>query len=130
MKKMYTKRQITEAIAYWKKQLKDGNYKRVDESGDSSRTLGYLLDKAKQLDPSMLNKDFVVLVDNRMVQSIARDVCKALGVKWDNSTYDKLENATWGTHTYSYGMSDLSIVEFKGDAVVTGFPEWTDILPA
>lgn len=32
MKKQYTKKQITEAIAYWEKQLKLGNYKRVDES--------------------------------------------------------------------------------------------------
>ena len=32
MKKQYTKKQITEAIAYWKKQLKLGNYKKVYES--------------------------------------------------------------------------------------------------
>ena len=32
MKKKYTKKQITEAIAYWKKQLKAGNYKKIDES--------------------------------------------------------------------------------------------------
>lgn len=27
----YTKKQITEAIAYWEKQLKAGNYKKPDE---------------------------------------------------------------------------------------------------
>lgn len=31
MNKRYTKKQITEAIAYWEKQLAEGNYKRVDE---------------------------------------------------------------------------------------------------
>lgn len=31
MKKQYTKKQIMEAIAYWKKQLKLGNYKKLDE---------------------------------------------------------------------------------------------------
>lgn len=34
MKKKYTKKQITEAIAYWQKQLKAGNYKKVNESTD------------------------------------------------------------------------------------------------
>ena len=34
MKKKYTKRQIAEAIAYWKKQLKLGNYKKLNESED------------------------------------------------------------------------------------------------
>lgn len=31
MKKQHTKKQITEAIAYWQKQLKAGNYKKLDE---------------------------------------------------------------------------------------------------
>ena len=35
MKKQYTRKQITEAIAYWEKQLKAGNYKRADESVES-----------------------------------------------------------------------------------------------
>lgn len=34
MKKQYTRKQITEAIAYWEKQLRAGNYRRVDESID------------------------------------------------------------------------------------------------
>lgn len=34
MKKKYTKKQICEAIAYWKKQLKSGNYKKINESLD------------------------------------------------------------------------------------------------
>ena len=39
MKKQYTRKQITEAIAYWEKQLKAGNYKRVDESVESMARL-------------------------------------------------------------------------------------------
>ena len=35
MNKRYTKKQITEAIAYWKKQLKAGNYKKLDEDAKS-----------------------------------------------------------------------------------------------
>ena len=34
MKKKYTRKQITEAIAYWEKQLANGNYRKVNESGD------------------------------------------------------------------------------------------------
>ena len=32
MKKTYTKKQIQEAISYWRKQLKAGNYRKVNES--------------------------------------------------------------------------------------------------
>lgn len=32
MKKPYTKKQIQEAIAYWKGQLAKGNYRKVNES--------------------------------------------------------------------------------------------------
>ena len=32
MKKQYTRKQIQEAIQYWKKQLKAGNYRKVNES--------------------------------------------------------------------------------------------------
>lgn len=34
--KKYTKKQITEAIAYWEKQLKDGNYKKLNEANTSA----------------------------------------------------------------------------------------------
>ena len=37
MKKSYTKRQIQEAIAYWKRQLVKGNYCKVNESLDQAR---------------------------------------------------------------------------------------------
>ena len=32
MKKTYTKKQIQEAISYWKKQLAEGNYRKVNEA--------------------------------------------------------------------------------------------------
>lgn len=32
MKKQYTRKQIQEAIRYWKKQLAEGNYRKADES--------------------------------------------------------------------------------------------------
>ena len=32
MKKTYTKKQIQEAISYWKKQLAKGNYRKVNEN--------------------------------------------------------------------------------------------------
>ena len=41
MKKQYTKKQITEAIAYWKKQLKNGNYKKVNESKDTMKSITF-----------------------------------------------------------------------------------------
>lgn len=44
MKKRYTRKQIVEAINYWKKQIRLGNYKRLNESVDQSytgKTIGY-----------------------------------------------------------------------------------------
>jgi hypothetical protein len=32
MKKQYTRKQITEALAYWEKQLRIGNYRKLNES--------------------------------------------------------------------------------------------------
>ena len=32
MKKTYTRKQIKEAISYWEKQLKTGNYRKVNEA--------------------------------------------------------------------------------------------------
>jgi hypothetical protein len=34
MKKQYTRKQIVEAINYWKKQIRLGNYKSLNESND------------------------------------------------------------------------------------------------
>lgn len=49
MKKQYTEKQITEAIAYWEKQLQLGNYKKVNESSEEFEKIDdivkYLEDK-------------------------------------------------------------------------------------
>lgn len=45
MKKTYTRKQIAEAIAYWKEQLAKGNYRKVNESvplGEYSADVKYL----------------------------------------------------------------------------------------
>ena len=38
MKKTYTRKQIQEAISYWKKQLAKGNYREVNEAEDEGET--------------------------------------------------------------------------------------------
>lgn len=41
MKKQYTRKQIVEAINYWKKQIRLGNYKKLNENNQSYKgTLG------------------------------------------------------------------------------------------
>lgn len=40
MKKKYTKKQIQEAIKYWEKQLKAGNYKKLNESDEPKMATG------------------------------------------------------------------------------------------
>ena len=45
MKKRYTKKQICEAIAYWKKQLKKLNESNISESNVSNVTLKMLRDE-------------------------------------------------------------------------------------
>lgn len=47
MKKTYTKKQITEAIAYWKKQLAKGNYRNVNEAFERSGENPYDIDNCK-----------------------------------------------------------------------------------
>lgn len=39
MKKQYTRKQITEAIAYWEKQLRAGNCKKLNEAGSADKEL-------------------------------------------------------------------------------------------
>ena len=53
MKKRYTKKQIMESIKYWQKQLKAGNYKKLNEDSDIERP-GYLYDVINSLNNSKL----------------------------------------------------------------------------
>ncbi len=47
MKKTYTKKQIQEAIAYWEKQLKAGNYRKVNEAFEHSGENPYDIDNCR-----------------------------------------------------------------------------------
>jgi len=47
VKKTYTKKQIQEAIAYWKKQLAKGNYRKVNEAFEYSGENPYDIDNCK-----------------------------------------------------------------------------------
>ena len=55
--KKYTRKQICEAISYWKKQLRAGNYKRVNESIDGAK---YILIK------NGIDTDFMTTYDNEL----------------------------------------------------------------
>ena len=48
MKKQYTKKQITEAISYWEKQLANGNYRKVNESALANVVVVPAMDKSSQ----------------------------------------------------------------------------------
>ena len=47
MKKAYTRKQIQEAISYWRKQLVKGNYRKIDEAFDRAGGNPYDLDNCK-----------------------------------------------------------------------------------
>ena len=58
-KKKYTRKYITEAIAYWEKQLRDGNYKKLDESLEDCDSLDEVygeLDSIIEQDKALKNK--------------------------------------------------------------------------
>jgi len=69
MKKQYTKKQIVEAINYWKKQLRAGNYKKLNESNDGYKYClyyeSYGNDDTVQIFDSMeeLDKSFKEFLD-------------------------------------------------------------------
>lgn len=49
MKKQYTRKQIQEAISYWKKQLAEGNYRKVNEAAGFSIENPYSIDNCKAI---------------------------------------------------------------------------------
>lgn len=110
MKKTYTKKQITEAIAYWQKQLK-----KLNES-DSTSKLSYLRDVLNNASPDMLNKEFAFSLDPSLVEGIVKQTCKALGVDFE-ANYQKLEDATWGNFNYYYSL-EVPELQDRGDGVV------------
>lgn len=124
MKKTYTKKQITEAIAYWQKQLK-----KLNES-DSTSKLSYLKDVLNNASPEMLNEEFAFNLDPSLVEGIVKQTCKALGVDFE-ANYQKLEDATWGNFNYYYSLEAPELSD-RGDGVVVidGGQNWTDIIKA
>ena len=58
MNKKYTRKQICEAISYWKKQLRAGNYKKVNESVEGNSK--YILIK------NGIDTDFMTTYDNEL----------------------------------------------------------------
>lgn len=68
MKKAYTKKQIQEAISYWKKQLAEGNYRKVNEAAGGTKGQRVNLTGDEQyLGPSM-GKYRMTLKKNGKVQ--------------------------------------------------------------
>ena len=48
MKKRYTKRQIQESIKYWEKQLRKGNYHKVNESAEDAVSFDDIMKMARK----------------------------------------------------------------------------------
>ena len=121
MEKKYTKKQITEAIAYWQKQLKKLN----ESSSDPSRTVRHLKEQIDKLSQSDLDKEFIFTLDNEIVYTIARDVCEVFGIKMNDDNYKKIDDEILSPNVYTYGISDISLHDYKGDIAIQGCPEWT-----
>lgn len=122
MKKNYSKKQITEAIAYWQKQLKKLN----ESSSDPSRTVRHLKEQIDKLSQSDLDKEFIFTLDNEIVYTIARDVCEVFGIKMNDDNYKKIDDEILSPNVYTYGISDISLHDYKGDIAIQGCPEWTN----
>ena len=74
MKKTYTKKQITEAIAYWKKQLAKNNYCNITEAIDQSK-LSVLRKKILEiLDYEDVDASKSVYITNRIIDFIAETI--------------------------------------------------------
>ena len=83
MKKQYTKKQISEAIAYWEKQLAGGDYAKTDESLETQ--------------PEAEERQFA-FTENTTNEDIIGWVCELYGCKNGSELYDELvsdEVETW-----------------------------------
>ena len=94
MKKTYTKKQIQEAISYWKRQLAEGNYRRIGESLESE---GAKDDIESEL---AARGDIPNYLKNRILELIS-----------DNAGYDGVE--------YDDEQVDIYVNEFKRERVIT-----------
>ena len=66
MKKTYAKRQITEAIVYWEKQLRAGNYKKLNESTVLNENKATYLQKYRDEEDAIPVVDMFWAIRNRL----------------------------------------------------------------
>ena len=96
MKKKYTKKQITEAIAYWQKQLKLGNYKKVNESRYDTDMAAetYAQDEAEI---SAIAAQLMRLPKNDMQEAAYNKIgdLALANAKYSNSSYTKAEQLVY-----------------------------------
>ena len=92
MKKKYTKKQITEAISYWQKQLRAGNYKKVNESRYDTDMAAeiYAQDEAEI---SAIAAQLMQLPKNDMQEAAYNKIgdLALANAKYSNSSYTKAE---------------------------------------
>ena len=96
MKKTYTKKQIQEAIAYWKKQLAKGNYRKVNEDMDGPHS--QIRSDVQELLAG--RNDIPNYLKNRILELIS-----------DNAGYDGIE--------YDDQQVNIYVNQFKRERVIT-----------
>lgn len=124
MKKKYTKKQITEAIAYWKKQLK-----KLDESGSSSVDYKKLWSDFKTFYKKGEDNCDVSFRVNGEVKGIVSFVntSDTLGVKLKNlSHYSREEGMVLDVKSFikemlSYGLTSSKIKKFEASFEGKGY---------
>ena len=94
MKKQYTRKQIQEAISYWKKQLAKGNYRKVNESaaaGNGPKTFNVtiLRDQTCALEVRASDEDEAVSVAKEIVDS--------------GRLYDYIDESQWYSNPVEVG---------------------------
>ena len=93
MKKQYTRKQIVESINYWKKQLKAGNYKKLDESDGEFEKID---DIAKYLKGKKLKWTKVVKFQRlNAVQSEGGEEVETVGSDGNVETKRKTKKGDW-----------------------------------
>lgn len=104
MKKLYTKRQITEAISYWEKQLKAGNYKMLNESdGDLCRSMWLV---------------FQDLIAAHQVKAFAGGACEGSVYLAYHSREEALQNAAEDIKTFRARLEELGYDVVSEDIAV------------
>ena len=93
MKKKYTKKQIIEAIAYWEKQLRTGNYRKLNESDGEFEKID---DIVKYLEDKKLKWVKVVKFQRlNAVQSEGGEEVETVGSDGNAETKRKTKKGDW-----------------------------------